>query len=49
MKASLFTSKTAQHARLGLVENNYQHIKDQVDTLAVKATTNGLVQVVVSA
>jgi HlyD family secretion protein len=44
MKASLLASKTAQQARLGLVENNYQRIKDQVDALAVKATTNGVVQ-----
>jgi HlyD family secretion protein len=44
MKASLLASKTAQQARLGLVENNYQRIKDQVDALAVKATTNGVIQ-----
>jgi HlyD family secretion protein len=44
MKASLLASKTAQQARLGLVENNYQRIRDQVDALAVKATTNGVVQ-----
>ncbi len=44
MKASLLASKTAQVARLGLVENNYQRIKDQVDALAVRATTNGVVQ-----
>ncbi|MFT5023410.1 MAG: HlyD family secretion protein, partial [Colwellia sp.] len=44
MKASLLASKTAQQARLGLVENNYQRIKDQVDALAVKTTTNGVVQ-----
>ena len=33
MKASLLASKTAQKARLGLVENNYQRIKDQVHNL----------------
>ncbi|MFT6900036.1 MAG: HlyD family secretion protein [Colwellia sp.] len=44
MKASLLASKTAQQARLGLVENNYQRIKDQVDALAVKGTTNGVIQ-----
>ena len=44
MKASLLASKTAQRARLGLVENNYQRIKDQVDALAIRATTNGVVQ-----
>ena len=44
MKASLLASKTAQQARLGLVENNYQRIKDQVDALSVRATTDGVVQ-----
>ena len=44
MKASLLASKTAQRARLGLVENNYQRIKDQVDALAIRATTNGVIQ-----
>jgi multidrug resistance efflux pump len=44
MKASLLASKTAQKARLGLVENNYQRIKDQVDALSVRATTDGVVQ-----
>jgi HlyD family secretion protein len=44
MKARLLASKTAQQARLGLVKNNYQRIKDQVDALAVKATTNGVIQ-----
>jgi multidrug resistance efflux pump len=44
MKDSLLASKTAQAARLGLVENNYQRIKDQVDALAVRATTDGVIQ-----
>jgi len=44
MEANLLASKTAQQARLGLVENNYLRIKDQVDSLAIKATTNGVVQ-----
>ncbi len=44
MEANLLATKTAQQARLGLVENNYLRIKDQVASLAVKATTNGVVQ-----
>ncbi|MFT5759193.1 MAG: HlyD family secretion protein [Alteromonadaceae bacterium] len=44
MEANLSATKTAQQARLGLVENNYLRIKDQVTALAVKATTDGVVQ-----
>lgn len=44
MKANLLATKTAQQARLGLVENNYLRVKDQVASLAVKATTDGVVQ-----
>lgn len=44
MKANLVATKTAQEARLGLVENNYQRIKDQVTALSVRATTHGIVQ-----
>ncbi len=44
MRANLEATKTAQQARLGLVENNYQRVKDQVSSLSVKATTNGVVQ-----
>lgn len=44
MEANLIASQTAQTARLGLVENNYQRMKDQVASLAVKATTGGVVQ-----
>ncbi|NQZ81523.1 MAG: HlyD family efflux transporter periplasmic adaptor subunit [Colwellia sp.] len=44
MDANLLATKTAQQARLGLVENNYLRIKDQVASLAIKATTDGVVQ-----
>ncbi|WP_019026573.1 efflux RND transporter periplasmic adaptor subunit [Colwellia piezophila] len=44
MEANLLATKTAQQARLGLVENNYLRVKDQVSSLAVKATTDGVVQ-----
>jgi multidrug resistance efflux pump len=44
MQANLLATKTAQQARLGLVENNYLRVKDQVASLAVKATTDGVVQ-----
>jgi len=44
MKDSLSATKIAQQARLGLVENNFQRIKDQVSALSVKATTSGVVQ-----
>lgn len=44
MEANLDATQTAQNARLGLVENNYQRVQDQVASLAVKATTNGVVQ-----
>ena len=44
MQANLSATQTAQNARLGLVENNYQRVQDQVASLAVKASTNGVVQ-----
>lgn len=44
MHANIAATKTAQKARLGLVENNYFRVKDQVDALQVKATTNGVIQ-----
>ena len=44
MDANLLATKTAQQARLGLVENNYLRMKDQVASLAIKATTDGVVQ-----
>jgi HlyD family secretion protein len=44
MNANLIATQTAQQARLGLVENNYLRVKDQVESLAIKATTDGVVQ-----
>jgi multidrug resistance efflux pump len=44
MKVNLTATKAAQQARLGLVENNYQRVNDQVNALSVKATTSGIVQ-----
>lgn len=44
MEARLTATQTAQQARLGLVENNYRRVSDQVASLAVKATTDGVVQ-----
>jgi len=44
MRANLEATQIAQQARLGLVENNYQRMKDQVSSLSVKATTSGVVQ-----
>ena len=35
MQANLSATQTAQNARLGLVENNYQRVQDQVASLAV--------------
>lgn len=44
MKANMVATKKAQQARLGLVENNYQRMQDQVAALQVKAFTSGVVQ-----
>jgi multidrug resistance efflux pump len=44
MKVNLAASKTAQQARIGLVENNYHRVKAQVAALKVIATTSGVVQ-----
>ena len=44
MEANLLATQTAQQARLGLVESNYLRVKDQVSSLAIKATTNGVIQ-----
>jgi len=44
MQEKLLATNTAQQARLGLVENNYQRVKDQVAALEVTATTDGVVQ-----
>jgi multidrug resistance efflux pump len=44
MKANMAATKTAQNARIGLVENNYQRVLEQVASLQVKAFTGGVVQ-----
>lgn len=44
MKDNLLATQTAQQARLGLVENNYLRVKDQVASLAIKATKEGVIQ-----
>ncbi|GLX79093.1 RND transporter [Thalassotalea insulae] len=44
MKANMAATKLAHQARLGLVENNYQRMQEQVDALQVKASTSGVVQ-----
>ncbi|PKI13964.1 efflux RND transporter periplasmic adaptor subunit [Colwellia sp. 12G3] len=44
MKANMAATKIAQQARIGLVENNYQRVKEQVAALQVKASTSGVVQ-----
>jgi multidrug resistance efflux pump len=44
MKSTMSATKTAQQARLGLMENNYQRVLEQVNSLAVKASTSGVVQ-----
>ncbi len=44
MKTNMAATKLAQQARLGLVENNYQRVKEQVDALQVKASTAGVIQ-----
>lgn len=44
MKANLIATKKAQLARIGLVENNYERVKEQVEALRVVASTQGVVQ-----
>lgn len=44
MKVNMAATKIAQQARLGLVENNYQRVQEQVEALQVRATTSGVVQ-----
>ena len=44
MKANMAATKIAQNARLGLVENNYQRVVDQVAALQVRANTEGIIQ-----
>lgn len=44
MKANMAATGVAQKARVGLVENNYQRVKEQVEALSVIASTSGVVQ-----
>ncbi|WP_448568326.1 efflux RND transporter periplasmic adaptor subunit [Thalassotalea ganghwensis] len=44
MRANIDATKQAQQARLGLVENNYQRIVEQVNALSVRSTVSGIVQ-----
>jgi multidrug resistance efflux pump len=44
MKVSMQATKQAQQARLGLIENNYQRVEEQVNALQVRAFTSGVVQ-----
>ncbi|MDP2562592.1 efflux RND transporter periplasmic adaptor subunit [Psychrobium sp. 1_MG-2023] len=44
MRENLVATKAAQQARTGLVDNNYQRMKDQVAALQVRALTAGVVQ-----
>jgi len=44
MKDNLEANQFAQQARVGLVENNYHRIKDQVDNLNLTASAQGIVQ-----
>lgn len=44
MQLTMSATKTAQLARLGLMENNYQRVLEQVNSLTVKASTSGVIQ-----
>jgi len=44
MKANMEATKIAQKARVGLVENNYQRVREQVEALTVRAAKSGVVQ-----
>ena len=44
MHESMAATKTAQLARIGLVENNYQRVDEQVSALQVRASISGVVQ-----
>ncbi|AAZ24671.1 efflux RND transporter periplasmic adaptor subunit [Colwellia psychrerythraea] len=44
MKANMAATKIAQQARIGLVENNYQRVQEQVAALQVRSSTSGVVQ-----
>jgi len=44
MKTTMVATRIAQKARIGLVENNYQRVKEQVAALQVTALTSGVIQ-----
>jgi HlyD family secretion protein len=44
MKMNMAATKVAQQARIGLVENNYQRVQEQVAALQVRSSTSGVVQ-----
>lgn len=44
MQANLAATKTAQLARIGLVENSYQRAQEKVEALKIRSTTSGVVQ-----
>jgi multidrug resistance efflux pump len=44
MKLNMTATKIAQQARIGLVENNYLRVKEQVESLQVRSSTSGVVQ-----
>lgn len=44
MKLTMKATKTAQLARLGQIENNYQRVRQQVEALQVRANNTGVIQ-----
>ena len=44
MKTTMNATKNAHKARIGLVENNYQRVKEQVRALQITSSTSGVVQ-----
>jgi len=44
MKTTMVATGIAHKARIGLVENNYHRIKEQVASLQVRASTSGVIQ-----
>ncbi len=44
MKTTMVATSVAHKARIGLVENNYHRVKEQVSSLQVRASTSGVIQ-----
>lgn len=44
MKTTMIATSVAHKARIGLVENNYHRVKEQVSSLQVRASTSGVIQ-----